>query len=218
MSNIDWAVIGIGVLGLALWVRGCSRSSPADCTLGLTLGIVAALFYFYLFSLTRSQWLAAELFGAFFLTLLPFGKFWRGLVGRIFAVALVVLIAAAVVVENKFVSAGNALLIIEPYRLAKTWVFDEPRLHLQHEPFVQGIPEMIDRLVKDIPGSDQSVRLIFSQQQFPGAQLQLDWRREQGGGNWYFSEEYQMEGWLCPALFKFFPRAPQHIYVKAEQK
>jgi hypothetical protein len=91
-------------------------------------------------------------------------------------------------------------------------------LGLRKEPFVQGIPEMIDKLVAPIPGSDKSVRLTFSQRPFPGAQLTLDRRREQDGGNWYYSRQYDAEGWLCPALFRFFPRAPQHIYVKAEPR
>jgi hypothetical protein len=25
-----------------------------------------------------------------------------------------------------------------------------------------------------------------------------------------------MEGWLCPALFKYFPQAPAEIHVRAE--
>jgi hypothetical protein len=25
-----------------------------------------------------------------------------------------------------------------------------------------------------------------------------------------------MEGWLCPALFKYFEKAPKEIYIKAE--
>jgi hypothetical protein len=27
-----------------------------------------------------------------------------------------------------------------------------------------------------------------------------------------------MEGWLCPALFRYFDEAPEEIYVKAEAK
>jgi len=27
-----------------------------------------------------------------------------------------------------------------------------------------------------------------------------------------------MEGWLCPALFKYFEKAPQEIYAKFEEK
>jgi hypothetical protein len=131
---------------------------------------------------------------------------------------VIVLVGAAALAEYKLVSLGNAMLVIEPYRSGTAWGFDEPLLHLKAEPFVQGMPEMIDKMVQGIPGSDKSVRLIFSQQTFPGWQYRLDLRREEDGGNWYYNEKYQMEGWLCPALFKFFPRAPQHIYARAEAK
>jgi hypothetical protein len=46
--------------------------------------------------------------------------------------------------------------------------------------------------------------------------VKLEWKREEYGGNWYFSSEFKMEGWLCPALFKYFDNAPKEIYVKAE--
>jgi hypothetical protein len=36
--------------------------------------------------------------------------------------------------------------------------------------------------------------------------------------NWYRSEEPAMEGWLCPALFRYFDEAPRNLYVKAEVK
>ena len=127
-----------------------------------------------------------------------------------------VMIAASVATEYKFISAGNALLVIEPYRTGKIWRFDEPLFHLKGEPFVEGASEMIDKFAATLPGSADHVRLIFSQQAFPGAQYRLDWRRGQDAGNWYYSDDCKMECWLCPALFKFFPRAPQHIYVKAE--
>ena len=218
MNAYDWIIIGIATVGLGVWVRGCMRSSIGDCSLGLALGVLASVAYYCLFSLTRTAWLAVVILGVFLLSLLLVGRFLRSQPGRLLAVILLVLTTAAGIVEHKFVSAGNALLVIEPYRTGRTWAFDEARLGLTREPFVQGIPEMIDKLTKDIPGSEQSVRLIFSQRPFPGAQLQLDRRHEQDGGNWYYSKDYQMEGWLCPALFKFFPRAPQHIYVKAEQK
>jgi hypothetical protein len=48
--------------------------------------------------------------------------------------------------------------------------------------------------------------------------VKLEWRREESGGNWYYSDKYQMEGWLCPALFKYFAKAPREIYVRAEPK
>jgi hypothetical protein len=36
------------------------------------------------------------------------------------------------------------------------------------------------------------------------------------GGNWYRSEEMQMEGWLGPALLRYFDDAPAELYVRAE--
>jgi hypothetical protein len=217
MSICDLIIVAVAAIGLAIWIRGCSKTSGSDCVLAIVLGIIASTVYFFFFSLTRTAYLATIIFGAFFLALLPFGRVLRTRFGRIFAIIVISLATVAAITEHKFVSAGNALLVIEPYHTGKGWAFDEPRLGLKGEPFVLGIPEMIDKLAAGIPGADKSIRLIFSQHPFPGA-LRLDRRREENGGNWYYSENYDMEGWLCPALFKFFPRAPQHIYAKAEPR
>ena len=63
-----------------------------------------------------------------------------------------------------------------------TWVFDDPAVGLEKEPFVFGAPAIIDLLVTDIPNDSQ------------------------------------MEGWLCPMLFKYFTEAPPRLYAKAEPK
>ena len=34
------------------------------------------------------------------------------------------------------------------------------------------------------------------------------------GGNWYDSPDLDIEGWLCPALFKYFEVAPERIYAQ----
>ncbi|MGH8020425.1 MAG: hypothetical protein ACREIA_19505, partial [Opitutaceae bacterium] len=44
----------------------------------------------------------------------------------------------------------------------------------------------------------------------------LEWRREEYEGSWYFSPTYGIEGWLCPALFKYFDKAPAKFYAKAD--
>jgi len=113
-------------------------------------------------------------------------------------------------------ATDNHLLVIEPYRHAGTWVFDDPRVGLQREPFVRGIPEMIDRLVADLPAAEQGFRLIFSAADFPGHEMHLLRVRDESGGTWYRAEGYRMEGWLCPALFRYFDEAPAELYVRAE--
>jgi hypothetical protein len=113
---------------------------------------------------------------------------------------------------------ANSLRVIMPYRYAGTWVFDDATVGLKQEPFVAGIPELIDEMVKDIPHADDGFRLLFSTQPFPGHTHKLTWRRGDHTGNWYYSEQYHKEGWLCPGLFKYYQEAPKEIYVKAEAK
>ena len=99
-----------------------------------------------------------------------------------------------------------------------TWVFDDPAAGLVREPFVGGVPEMIDTLVADIPNADQGFRLTFSATPFPGYQKKLTWLRGDSTGNWYRVEDLKMEGWLCHGLFKYFRTAPKELYVKADPK
>ena len=110
----------------------------------------------------------------------------------------------------------NQINVIAPYWHAGTWVFDDPARDLDKEPFVEGIPQMIDDLVQNIPNARDGFRLLFSTVPFPGFQRRIEWVREDMAGNWYRADEPPMEGWLCPALFKFFEAAPQEIFVKAE--
>jgi len=112
----------------------------------------------------------------------------------------------------------NALLVIAPYWFEGIWVFDDPKVGLEREPFVMGVPEMIDDLVKNIPSARKGFRLLFSSAPFPGFQLELTRVREEMGGHWYRTAEPSREGWLCPALFKYFTTAPDRIYVRAEPK
>ena len=97
-------------------------------------------------------------------------------------------------------------------------VFDDPAVGLSREPFIAGIDMMIEKAVADIPNGEKEFRAIFSAAPFPGADLKLDWRRAESGGNWYYSDRFKMEGWLCPAFLKYFPTAPREIYVKIEPK
>ena len=110
----------------------------------------------------------------------------------------------------------NQIRVIRPYRLHGTWVFDDDRVGLVQEPFVSGVPEMIDDLVRGIPGAELGFRMLFSSSPFPGFQRQLTWKCEEYGGNWYRMEDSVMEGWLCPALFRYYETAPANLYLRAE--
>ena len=112
----------------------------------------------------------------------------------------------------------NAISVLFPYNHEGMWVFDDPDVGLRREPFILGIDEMITRLVVSIPNPEKGFRLLFSTTPFPGHTVKLEWRREEYGGNWYFCPQFGVEGWLCPALFKYFDKAPAELYAKAEPK
>jgi hypothetical protein len=152
------------------------------------------------------------------LTLAPkerrFGLRWA----FVAAVAIAVVANIATIFLRPIHRSSNSLMVLMPYKHAGTWVFDDPAVGLRQEPFVAGIPEMMDEMVKDIPDAEKGFRLLFSTQPFPGYSHKLSWRRGDNIGNWYYSEDYKKEGWLCPGLFKYYPTAPKEIYVKAERK
>jgi hypothetical protein len=112
----------------------------------------------------------------------------------------------------------NAIRVIHPYRWNNMWVFDDEAVGLVRERFVAGIPEMIDRIVRDIPSAEQGFNLIFSDRPFPGAAFVLERLREEDGGNWYRWTETAQEGWLCPALFRYYRTAPARLYVDVRRR
>jgi hypothetical protein len=134
------------------------------------------------------------------------------------AVALVAAWQLATWAKNRNGPSANAIMVIAPYWYNGTWVFDDRDAGLKREPFVAGVPEMIDLLVKDIPDSKEGFRLTFAANPFPGFQKKLTWLRGDSGGNYYQLDDPPMEGWICPAMFRYYKTAPQALYVKAEPK
>jgi hypothetical protein len=112
----------------------------------------------------------------------------------------------------------NSLFSIAPYKFQGTWVFDDPAVGLRQEPFVSGADEIMDLLSADLPDAAKGFRLIFSSVPFPGYTARFERVRPEYGGMWYRWPERSVEGWLCPALFKYFPEAPSEIFVKAARK
>lgn len=110
----------------------------------------------------------------------------------------------------------NAIFVIKPFKWEGMWVFNDSAHDLEREPFVAGADTMIDAATAHIPNAEQGFLMIFSANPFPGAEIVLKWHREEMGGNIYFWEEQNMEGWLCPALFAFFLEAPEKMYVQVK--
>ena len=110
----------------------------------------------------------------------------------------------------------NQIQFIKPYRYLEHWVFDDPAVGLDKEPFVMGMGEIISAILgeKGIRNADEGFFAYFSAAPMPGAE-QLHWLREESGGNWYRWRD--MEGWLCPALFRYFDTAPPVIHIRAAQ-
>jgi hypothetical protein len=106
--------------------------------------------------------------------------------------------------------------VIRPYRWQGVWVFDDPAVGLDKEALVAGMPELIEAATSQagIPEPEKGFVALFSKDPFPSAQLCLEWVREEGGGNVYRWPDVGREGWLCPALFRYFDRAPQKLYVE----
>ena len=122
---------------------------------------------------------------------------------------------------------ANSIMIIMPYWHAGTWVFDDEHAGLVKEPFVAGADVALTRLVDslDIQDAKEGFKLTFSAVAFPGHQVKATWIREETpgtpeGGNWYRIEidGEAIQGWLCPALFKYFDSAPKELYLKAEPR
>lgn len=106
----------------------------------------------------------------------------------------------------------NSLFIIKPYKHFGQWVFDDAERGLSKEALVAGIDTMLDIWSQQLKTQDLVV--VFSDGFFPTHNFVLDWVREDVVGNWYESKQLGFQGWLCPALFKYFPTAPKQIFAQ----
>jgi hypothetical protein len=109
---------------------------------------------------------------------------------------------------------SNSIFVIKPYKWEGMWVFDDPNVGLVKEAFVGGTDTIIDHATAHILNASKGFLVVFSAGYFPDAHIILEWVREDGGGNVYRWKEQEMEGWLCPALLKYFARPPQKLYIQ----
>jgi hypothetical protein len=109
----------------------------------------------------------------------------------------------------------NQIFTIKPYLWEGIWVFDDPDRGLIKEALVAGMPEMIELATEQagIVHPESGFIALFSKDPFPGAMIALEWVREDMGGNVYRWPETGMEGWLCPALFRYFTTPPKQLHL-----
>lgn len=123
---------------------------------------------------------------------------------------------------KKKIPVSNQIMVIHPYLWEGTWVFDDADTGLKKEALVAGIPEIIAQATSDagIKNPEKGFTIIFSKDFFPGHQVRLDLSETQEDecGTWYEWKEKKLKGWLCPALFKYFPEAPKSIYCQVKEK
>lgn len=110
---------------------------------------------------------------------------------------------------------ANSLKTIAPYRWNGGWVFDDPEVKLKREAFVSGADAVCEALstVDGVP--HDRFTLIFSELEFPGAQVHLRLKRVEKVGQTYKTDNGE-EVWLCPALLLYFEKPPKHIYAQAK--
>lgn len=111
----------------------------------------------------------------------------------------------------------NSLMVIFPYKEGGIWAFDDAATGLVREPFVDAVNDFIDKMTEHIPAAGSGVRLLFSAKPFPGYALSFTRVRDEFEGTWYSCNELEgRQGWLCPAMFKYFEVAPPELFAKAE--
>lgn len=124
----------------------------------------------------------------------------------------------------------NQITVIYPYPTEFSlltgvagWAFDDERTGLVAEPFVAGMPQIIDAALQNQKMERQKFRLIFSIDFLPEYHLKLQlMKTDVLAGQYYKVIEgpdhmLGMQGWLCPATLKYFPTYPKTIYLKAEE-
>ena len=115
---------------------------------------------------------------------------------------------------------GNQINTIYPYRTKGGWAFDDEDVGLYKEPFIAGIPEIIDSIVK----KRNSFTAHISSSPIPnftGHLVKLSDGEVKKAGlvpetGWYGLKGTDMVGWLCPATLKYFADYPESIYFKIQ--
>lgn len=111
----------------------------------------------------------------------------------------------------------NNIFILEPTRSRYgIWTFDDVNTGLVQEPFVGETNDLIDLMVREkghsIQDASKGIALMFSPEPFPGYQSEIVLTETSPHGSTYHCEKWNINPWLCPALYRYFPAAPQRLF------
>jgi hypothetical protein len=112
----------------------------------------------------------------------------------------------------------NSLFVIEPKRNKYgIWAFDDESTGLVNEPFVGETNDLIDAMVREkgikLKSAANGIAVVFSALPFPGSQCELVLNETSPSGTTYSCDKFHLTPWLCPAFFKYFPKAPDRLYA-----
>lgn len=111
----------------------------------------------------------------------------------------------------------NAVYTVYPSRNKfGIWAFDDVDKGLKQEPLVGNTNLVIDRMAIESGYSlEEQIPLMFSPFPIPDYQVELILlESSENGGSFYESKNDKFTIWLCPALFKYLPIAPNVLYGK----
>lgn len=117
---------------------------------------------------------------------------------------------------NKTVTTKQ--IVVEPYKVSDSWVFDFPPAGVIAQPFARGIPEVLDVvLARKHMENVREFRLIFSSDSFPEWDGELVLVETEAGGPRYrlTGVEGEPSGTLFLLDF-FFSEPPQKLYFRVE--
>ena len=108
----------------------------------------------------------------------------------------------------------NSIFSITVEKNNGVWAFTDKSRDLSNEPFVSGADLILDKLCIEISAPFMKLNLIFADFPFPDHMFSFSKKLSESGGWWYSSVDFDIDGWLCPAMFKYFKEAPYNIYLK----
>jgi hypothetical protein len=111
----------------------------------------------------------------------------------------------------------NSIFAIEPTRSRfGVWSFDDQTTNLVNEPFVGETNDLIDEMIREkkikLESAANGICVIFSGNPFPGHQVELRLQETSPFGTTYRCDKFDLNPWLCPAFFRYFPEAPKTLY------